>query len=252
MRSGLPFVTMKVAMSREGAIARLGTPPGTVLPVTSEASRSRVAALRHRQDAVLTGIGTVLADDPLLTDRSGGRRRRRLLRVVLDSRLRLPLGSRLVATAEDDLLVFTRQEDSAAAAMLRARGVEVLGIGEAGTAGTGSDAGGPGRAESSLPGAAAPGLDLGAVLRELARRGLENVLVEAGTALNTALLNGRHVDRLLVIRSPRDLGGGGIPEFGRLHGPLPLPPPEEGLPDPDSGDAVHDLLLSDPWPAEGM
>ena len=75
--------------------------------ITSEESRAEVQRMRHASDALLTGIGTILADNPLLTDRSGLQRRRKLRRVILDSKLRLPLKSRIVATADDDLLVFT-------------------------------------------------------------------------------------------------------------------------------------------------
>src|SRR6202011_2244503 len=75
--------------------------------ITSEESRAEVHRLRHASDALLTGIGTILSDDPLLTDRSGLPRRGRLLRVVLDSRLRISPQTRIVKTADEDLLVFT-------------------------------------------------------------------------------------------------------------------------------------------------
>ena len=78
--------------------------------------------MRHASDALLTGIGTVLVDDPLLTDRTGLPRRRKLLRVVMDSRLRLPLRSKLVRSADNDVLVFTRaKEDSPKARALAPR-----------------------------------------------------------------------------------------------------------------------------------
>ena len=92
--------------------------------ITSEESRAEVHRMRHASDALLTGIGTILADDPLLTDRSGLPRRRRLLRVILDSDLRLSPKSRIVKSAEEDLLVFTaaslKSAKSAQAAGLRA------------------------------------------------------------------------------------------------------------------------------------
>src|SRR6202012_5072674 len=81
--------------------------PENVRWITSPESRDEVQRMRHASDALLTGIGTVLADDPLLTDRSGLPRRRRLLRVILDSRLRLSTRQRIVATMDDDLLIFT-------------------------------------------------------------------------------------------------------------------------------------------------
>src|SRR5207245_4952366 len=98
----------------------------TVTWITSEESRAEVQRLRHAADALLTGIGTVLADDPRLTDRTDRPRRRRLLRVVMDSRLRLPLKSKLAKSAEGDVLVFTTQPaDSLRARALRRAGVEV-------------------------------------------------------------------------------------------------------------------------------
>src|ERR1700722_20555056 len=97
-----PFVTLKSALTLDGQLAlpksRKGKQPEWI---TSEESRAEEHRMRHASDALLTGIGTILADDPLLTDRSGLVRRRRLLRVILDSRLSLPLKSRLVRTADD-------------------------------------------------------------------------------------------------------------------------------------------------------
>ncbi len=93
IRTRLPFVTLKSAMTLDGKIA---TARGQTTSITSSASREAVQQLRHASDAILTGIGTVLTDDPLLTDRTSLPRRRPLLRVVMDSRLRLPLRSALV------------------------------------------------------------------------------------------------------------------------------------------------------------
>ncbi len=102
-----PLVTLKAALTLDGKLARK---PGEETAITGEAAHAEVQRMRHAADAVLTGIGTVLADDPLLTDRTGLPRRRPLLRVVVDSRLRLPLESQLVKTAKDDVLVFTTAE----------------------------------------------------------------------------------------------------------------------------------------------
>ena len=98
IRTGLPFVTLKTALTLDGQIS---SRPGSTTAITSKASREAVQRARHAADALLTGIGTVLADDPRLTDRTGEPRRRRLLRVVLDSRLRLPLKSKLVKSADE-------------------------------------------------------------------------------------------------------------------------------------------------------
>ena len=117
IRHGTPFVTLKAAMTLDGKIA---PPPAEVLNrhegvpaggwVTSEVARAHVQELRHQSDALLVGAGTILSDNPLLTDRSGRPRRRPLLRVILDSRLRLPLESRLVQSVaserKNDVLVF--------------------------------------------------------------------------------------------------------------------------------------------------
>ena len=108
IRTGLPFVTLKAAMSLDGKIAGPPEPdlatggPAIFSYITGESARRRVHEMRHASDAILVGVGTVIADDPLLTDRSGLPRRRPLMRVILDSRLRLPLTSRVVETANDD------------------------------------------------------------------------------------------------------------------------------------------------------
>src|SRR3981189_1841379 len=108
IRSGMPFVTLKSALTLDGQLALPKQSKGKRREwITSEESRAEVQRLRHASDALLTGIGTILADDPLLTDRSGLQRRRRLLRVVLDTRLHLSPKSRIVKTLDDDLLVFT-------------------------------------------------------------------------------------------------------------------------------------------------
>lgn len=114
IRTGLPFVTLKAAMSLDGKIAApaehrlqlVGAASSNPSYITGPEARHRVHRMRHASDAILVGVGTVIADDPLLTDRSGLPRRRPLLRVILDSRLRLPLGSRVVETAQDDVVVF--------------------------------------------------------------------------------------------------------------------------------------------------
>src|SRR5579871_3218326 len=112
-----PFVLMKVAMTLDGRIA---PPPSQQKPhepywITSDAARAAVQPLRWQVDAALTGVDTVLADDPLLTDRSGLRRRRPLLRVVLDSALRMPLDSKMVRGVQNDVVVFTVSKEEARA-----------------------------------------------------------------------------------------------------------------------------------------
>jgi diaminohydroxyphosphoribosylaminopyrimidine deaminase / 5-amino-6-(5-phosphoribosylamino)uracil reductase len=186
IRTGLPFVTLKTALTLDGQIAQRS---GSVTWITSDPSRQFVQRLRHAADALLTGIGTVLADDPRLTDRTGEPRRRRLLRVVLDSDLRLPLHSKLVRDARGDVLVFTRQSpDSTKARALSKAGVEVRQVrGEWGR------------------------IDLKAVLRELGKREILNVLLEAGAELNGAALQAGIVDKMILFYAPKVMGTGGVP-----------------------------------------
>src|SRR5246500_1398950 len=125
IRTGRPFVTLKSALTLDGQLTLKNQ--GTSRKrdwITSEESRAEVQKLRHASDALITGIGTILADDPLLTDRSGLPRRRRLLRVILDSRLRLSPKSRIVRSAKGDVLVFT----SASASSTRGKKLSVLGV----------------------------------------------------------------------------------------------------------------------------
>jgi len=152
--------------------------------ITSPESRAEVQNMRHASDAILTGIGTVLDDDPLLTDRTGLPRRRKLLRVVMDSSLRLPLRSKLVRSADGDLLVFTRErEDSPIASALRRAGVEVVSVGGRGT----------------KP-------DLRGVIAELGRREMLSVLLESGATLNSAALADGIVDKMRVFIAPKIAG----------------------------------------------
>jgi diaminohydroxyphosphoribosylaminopyrimidine deaminase/5-amino-6-(5-phosphoribosylamino)uracil reductase len=186
----LPFMTLKTAMTLDGAIA-WPTIPGKKSPrwITSRESRNEVQKMRHNSDAILTGIGTILADDPLLTDRTGLQRRRPLVRVVLDSRLRLPLRSKLVQSAENDLLVFTTGKlQSPKAKKLRKSGIELVRVQRA-----------------------KRGLDIRAVLRELACREILTVMIEAGTKVNSSALLARAVDKLVIFGADRIAGAGGRP-----------------------------------------
>lgn len=186
MRTGRPLVTLKSALTLDGQIAfRSGSP--TV--ISSAASREQVQHLRHAADAVLTGIGTILSDDPRLTDRTGLPRRRRLLRVVLDSSLRVSLKSKLVRTAREDVIVFTLEPtDSTRARALEKAGVEVVRV----------------RATAGRP-------DLRAVLRELGRRQILSVILEAGAHLNAAALEAGVVDKMILFYAPRIMGTRGVP-----------------------------------------
>jgi len=179
--TGLPLVTLKAAMTLDGKIA---APDDNTGWVTSEQARAGVQRQRHASDAIWTGIGTVLADDPLLTDRTGLPRRRPLLRVVMDSRLKVPLTARMLQDVNDDLLVCcSASADPKKRTQLEQRGVRVC---VAQTKGQ-------------------PGLQ--AVLQELARREITSVLLEAGAKLNGAALDAGIVDKVFLYYAPKILGG---------------------------------------------
>jgi len=177
-------------MTQDGAIAWPAVDRGNKEKwITSPQSRNEVQRLRHVSDAVLTGIGTILADDPLLTDRTGRPRRRPLLRVVLDSLLRLPPDSRIAKSAKNDLLVFTtRKTIDPRAEPLRKLGIEIVYVRQKGDI-----------------------LDWTAVLHRLAERGILSVLIEAGTRVNSSAVITRAVDKLVVFINKRTAGIGGKP-----------------------------------------
>jgi diaminohydroxyphosphoribosylaminopyrimidine deaminase/5-amino-6-(5-phosphoribosylamino)uracil reductase len=149
----------------------------------------RIARMRHASDALLTGIGTILADDPLLTDRSGLPRRRKLLRVILDTRLRLSPASRIVKSADSDLIVFTGVSlESAKARKLQKAGVELL--------------------QANIRKAK---IDLGPLLRDLGRRDILSVLLEAGPSLNATALSQNMVDKMMLFYAPKVAGYTRVP-----------------------------------------
>ena len=228
IRAGRPLVTLKAALSADGMLAPPASARTARQPhwLTGPQSRAEVQRLRHAADAVLTGIGTVLADDPLLTDRSGLPRRRSLLRVVLDSRLRTPLDSQLVRSAHDDLLIFcdaNAEPDHAAA--LESAGVAIERIAQRG-----------GR------------LDLHAVLAALAARQIISVLLECGSELNGAFLAQNLVDKVVLFHAPAALGDGAIPFAAGLASPSVL---EQSLKQITRRNFGPDICvagtLRDPW-----
>jgi diaminohydroxyphosphoribosylaminopyrimidine deaminase/5-amino-6-(5-phosphoribosylamino)uracil reductase len=191
IRHRTPLLSLKIAATLDGAIA---PPSGThaeraSFPITGPAARARVQQLRHAHDALITGIGTVLADDPLLTDRSGLPRRRPLVRVVLDSQLRMPLVSRILDSVKDDLLVVTHSEDHARRQALTARGARILAID--------AQAGG--------------GISLRALTKYLGEQSITSVMVEAGARVNRSVLAADLVDKLYLFQTPRFLGPEAVP-----------------------------------------
>jgi diaminohydroxyphosphoribosylaminopyrimidine deaminase / 5-amino-6-(5-phosphoribosylamino)uracil reductase len=207
IRTKKPFVTLKSAMTLDGQLAlsrsakKAGKNSGKRHSwITSEESRAEVHRMRHASDALLTGIGTILADDPLLTDRSGLPRRKLLLRVVLDSKMRLSPKSRIVTTSDGDLLVFTTVPlASAKARKLQNAGVEVL--------------------RAKLKNGR---IDLPSVLTELGRREILSVLVEAGPTMNGAALAAGIAHKLFLFYAPKIAGENWFP-FA-LAPKLNLPP----------------------------
>jgi diaminohydroxyphosphoribosylaminopyrimidine deaminase/5-amino-6-(5-phosphoribosylamino)uracil reductase len=181
--------TRSPLMTLDGKIAQAD---GRSQWITQEASRQRVQQLRFESDAILTGIGTVLADNPRLTDRTGLPRRRRLLRVILDTWLRLSPDSALVRSRDErDILVFcSEQRNTERQLQLERSGVEVVPM-------------------TTTEGK----VDLSAVLTELGRRDITSVVVEAGPTLNFEALRSGCVDKVLCFVAPRILGG---------QSPLPL------------------------------
>lgn len=202
IRTGRPLVTLKAALSADGMLApepSLRTDRQAYW-LTGGAAQAEVQRMRYAADAVLTGLGTVLADDPLLTDRSGGVRRRKLLRVVLDSRLRIPLDSRLVQSASNDVLVVCDTEaEEERVDVLEAAGIEVKRV-----------AGHRGR------------LDLGAVLDVLGARKLPSVLLECGSELNGAFLTEGLVDKVVLFYAQTRLGERAVPFASGAESPLLL------------------------------
>jgi diaminohydroxyphosphoribosylaminopyrimidine deaminase / 5-amino-6-(5-phosphoribosylamino)uracil reductase len=220
-----PLVLMKVAMTLDGRIAPPAGHHALREPywITSEAARAAVQPLRWQADAALTGVDTVLADDPMLTDRSGLRRRRPLLRVVLDSALRMPLDSKMVATAHNDVVIFTVSKDEARIRELQSRGVRV----------------------EVLP-AEAGRVSLANVLDKLGEEGILTLLTETGTRLNTALLAAGLVDRIHLFVSPQIMGSDAVPAFRGMSHAIHMEEVEVERYDNDLGLCS---LLKDPWPA---
>lgn len=182
-RNRRPFVHLKLAMSLDGRIS-LNNSVSTAL--SGEAAHRRVQELRHKHDAILIGGNTAFVDNPSLTDRSGRARRRPLLRVVLDNRLRIREDSTLVSTAsETPTIVFTNSDDDAKIKSLSVRGVQTVNI----------DA-----------------RDLTAVLDELRKREIQSILVEGGTQVAGAFVDARLVDKVTFIVTPIILGGNAAPE----------------------------------------
>jgi diaminohydroxyphosphoribosylaminopyrimidine deaminase/5-amino-6-(5-phosphoribosylamino)uracil reductase len=203
IRHGVPLVTLKAAMTLNGKIApppaagsnrTAGTPVGGW--ITGSAARAHVQQQRHQSDAILVGVGTVLADDPLLTDRSGNPRRRPLLRVILDSHLRLPLDSRVVRSVADgrqnEVLVFCACTDERKEREVEARGIRV---------------------EKLTPAASDGRPDIHAILRRLGQLEITSLMIEGGSAVNATALAAGVVDKVFLYYAPKIMASEGAVPF---------------------------------------
>ena len=186
MRDGRPHVTLKLALSADGKAGLVGRRP---VAITGEAVRARVHRMRAMNDAVLIGIGTALADDPQLTCRLPGMEKLSPVRVVLDAQLRLRPDSALATSARRTPVWVVAGPDVSpgAAQVLAGQGVEVL----------------------QAP-AQAGRLDLAAVLRRLAERGITRLMVEGGPTVAASFVAADLVDAAVLFRSPKVIGPDGI------------------------------------------
>jgi diaminohydroxyphosphoribosylaminopyrimidine deaminase / 5-amino-6-(5-phosphoribosylamino)uracil reductase len=193
IRRQVPLVTLKAAMTLDGKIATPPNPPAAPAAskspsgwITGQLARAHVQELRHQNDAILVGVGTVIADDPLLTDRSGRSRRRPLQRVILDSRLRLPIESRLAQSAREDVLVLCSFAEEKKKRQLLKLGIRV----------------------QQLPTATSDGHpDMAAVVRFLGEMEITSLMIEGGAMVNAAALASGIVDKVFFYYAPRILGG---------------------------------------------
>ncbi len=207
-RTGLPLVTLKLAMSLDG---RTSTTPGDSPWISGELSRALVHRWRAESDAIAAGIGTVLADDPLLTARSTdpGRGKRQPLRVVFDSQARLPLDSQLLATLDQSpvLVVTAPGADPARADALKSAGAEIL-----------------------VVGGATPAERIISTLSDLGRREITSLFLEGGRTLASAFAAADQIDEsrtfiapvLLSHSSTDPRAGGAVAEDAAVTGPARL------------------------------
>jgi diaminohydroxyphosphoribosylaminopyrimidine deaminase / 5-amino-6-(5-phosphoribosylamino)uracil reductase len=200
IRHTTPLVTLKAAMTLDGKIA---PPPPDSPPsiggggatggwITSESARQHVQQLRHESDAIMVGVGTIIADDPLLTDRSGLGRRRPLMRIIVDSRLRLPEESRVAKTNQGDVVVLCSFAEENRKKQLQDLGIRVEQI--------------RGHHPDGRP-------DMLEVVRRLGEMEITSLLVEGGAMVNWAALAAGVVDKVFLYYAPKILAGTGAVPF---------------------------------------
>jgi diaminohydroxyphosphoribosylaminopyrimidine deaminase/5-amino-6-(5-phosphoribosylamino)uracil reductase len=174
------------------AAATMGAGGPTGGWITSDEARAHVQQLRHQHDAILVGVGTVIADNPLLTDRTGLPRRRPLLRVIMDSHLRLPLQSRVAQTAHDDVIVFCSLAEENKKQQLLEHGIQVEQVASAEVEGK-------------------PDFDV--ICRKLAEREITSVMIEGGALVNWTALASGAADKVFFYYAPKILAGSGSVPF---------------------------------------
>ena len=195
-----PLVTLKAGMTLDGKIAPPYTPPNGEVGlgdaaggwITSIEARAQVQELRHASDAILVGVNTVITDNPLLTDRTSLPRRRPLLRVVSDSKLRLPLDSRLVKTVNNDLIVFCSFAEEKKRRELEERGIRV---------------------EQVRLGALDGRPDIAAIIQRLGELEITSLIIEGGALVNWTALAANVVDKVFLFYAPKILAGTGSVPF---------------------------------------
>lgn len=190
-QTGQPFVTVKLALTLDGKVA---TATGDSRWITGEESRALVHRWRDETDAVLVGVGTVLADDPQLTARGPKLDDRQPLRVIADTHARTPATAQVLSAAGDCLVVVGGNASAARVEALRAAGAGVVG-GEAGEDGK---------------------LNLRALLAQLGRMNIMSVLCEGGPGLAAGLVRAGLMDKARLFYAPKLVGGDGLPAFGPL------------------------------------
>lgn len=192
-QKGRPFITLKTATSLDGKIALKN---GESKWITGEESRSYVHLIRARNDALITGIATVMADDPAFTCRLPGMEDKSPIRVVLDTNLSLPTNSQLVKTAHDVPCWVMTIEDTISAQSAKAKALEEAGV-----------------RLIAVNKASNGKVCMEDAVHKLAKNGITTAMIEAGASINTAALRLNLVDRLAWFRAPLVIGNDGLPAF---------------------------------------
>ncbi len=207
IRTRIPLIMLKAAMTLDGKIApppseshnptALGAGGATGGWITSEPARAHVQLLRHEYDAIMVGVGTIVADDPLLTDRTGKSRRRSLLRVIVDSKLRLPLTSRVVKTAQNDVVVLCSFAEEKRKKQLQDHGIRV----------------------EQIPSVTVDGRpDMAGIAGRLGEMEITSLLIEGGAMINWTALASGLVDKVFLYYAPKILAGTGSVPFAAGDG----------------------------------